>query len=72
MAAKTIEVEYSIGEDVIHFTGVQGRITAIFHRGINAYEMSFCNNDGKPDVVIVAECELSSDTNGRIGFEKKE
>ena len=68
----TIYSRFALGENVVHFTGTHGMITAIFHRaGRNSYEMSFCDNDGIPACRSVEECELDISKNGSLGFEKK-
>lgn len=71
MDSKTIEVKFAIGQDVVHFTGIHGRITAIFHRGgKNGYEMSYLE-ESKPTSVTCEECELEADQPNSIGFRKQ-
>lgn len=65
-----IETKYSMGDKVKHFTGIEGMIVAIFHRGKNTYEMSYCH-DGELMSRIVEECEISLTINGPIGFKKE-
>lgn len=67
----TIEVKFAIGQDVEHFTGIRGKITAIFHRsGRNAYEMSYLKGDTL-DNTSCEECELTAlPSNGGVGFRK--
>ena len=63
-----ITVKYPIGKDVEHFSGVQGRVTAIFIRGSQkTYEMSYLSGDN-PTCVTVEECELKSIQGKDFGF----
>jgi hypothetical protein len=67
--AKTIEVKYTIGDNVKHFTGVPGKVTAIFHRGgKNTYEMSYLKDGDEPTCCNCEECELETDTDSKMGF----
>lgn len=65
-----IETKFSIGDEINHFTGVSGMVTAIFHRsGMNCYEMTFLD-DGKPACINVHECEISTKEKSGLGFKK--
>ena len=67
----TIEVKFAIGQDVEHFTGIRGMITAIIHRGgRNSYEISYLEGE-KLTCVTCEECELSACSTGTIGFGKQ-
>lgn len=67
----SIDVEFSVGDLVIHFTGIPGMITAIYHRaGKNSYEMSYLQDD-KPLCVNVDVCELHISSENGMGFKKK-
>jgi hypothetical protein len=66
-----IDTHYDIGEDVVHFTGLGGRITAIHLRAGHAcYEMTYMNDNG-PASVNVEECEISKDAIAALGFVSK-
>jgi len=59
-----------MGEDVRHFTGIKGKVTAIYHRGgKNSYEMSYLRGD-EPTSCICEECELEElpDGEAMLGF----
>jgi hypothetical protein len=71
--ARSIWVKYGIGDRVRHFTGVRGKVTAIFHRGgKNAYEMSFLRDGSEPTSCICEECEFDDlpDGEAMLGFKK--
>ena len=64
-----IESLFGIGDDVEHFTGIAGRITAIFHRnGQNCYEFTHLDSEGRIVSINCEECELSTKTNNSMGF----
>jgi hypothetical protein len=65
-----LTTKFGIGDDVEHFTGIHGMVTAIFIRGNSrAYEMSY-QSDGNPTSCTCEECELDKLKIKRIGFEK--
>ena len=69
--AKTITTRFGIGDNVRHFTSVQGKVTAIFHRGgRNAYEFSYLKDGSEPVCCNCEECELEElpDGEAMIGF----
>ena len=69
--AKTIDVKHNIGDSVKHFTGIRGKVTAIFHRGgKNAYEMTYLKDNIEPTCCNCEECELEDlpDGEAMIGF----
>ncbi len=66
-----IEFRFEIGQKVVHFTGVHGTVTAMYHRsGRNSYEMSLCDSDGILITKNVEECELFAHDSSSLGFEK--
>ena len=72
--ARTIKVKHGIGDDVRHFTGVNGKVTAIFHRGgRNSYEFSYLKDGTEPTCCNCEECELEevSDGDAVVGFRNK-
>jgi len=71
--ARTIKVKYGIGDNVKHFTGVNGKVTAIYRRGRNtAYEFSYLGNGNEPTSCNCEECELEELDDGQamVGFRK--
>lgn len=68
-----INVKYPVGSKIKHFSGTDGRITAIFiHGKSRAYEMSYQGPDGKPNSVVVEECEIDGFVENRqLGFGNK-
>ncbi len=67
----TVSVKYPINTDVEHFTGIRGRVTAIFLRkGHRSYEMSYLADD-KPTCCNVEEGEISLICAGKFGFKKE-
>ena len=69
----SIRVDFSIGDKVFHFTGVEGLVTAIHFRGREAsYEMSYLGDSG-PACVECMACELKADLGAKtFGFGDKE
>ena len=68
---KTIKVRHGIGDNVRHFTGVNGKVTAIFHRGNkNAYEFVYLKDNNEPSACNCEECELEELPDGEafVGF----
>ena len=71
--AKTIKVRHGIGENVRHFTGINGKVTAIFHRGgRNSYEVSYLKGGEEPTCCTCDEWELDDlpDGEAMLGFRK--
>ena len=71
--ARTIKVRYGIGDNVKHFTGVKGKVTAIYRRGRNtAYEFSYLRDGNEPASCNCEECELEGLVDGQamVGFRK--
>lgn len=67
----TIETKYEYGQTVSCY-GLIGKITAIHIRnGLNEYEFSYIDNDGKHHTENVAECELETTELKPIGFKVK-
>jgi len=72
--ARTIKVKHGIGDDVKHFTGIKGKVTAIFRRGRNtAYEFSYLKDGNEPTSCTCEECELDDVPDGEamLGFKKQ-
>jgi len=63
-----ISIKYPCGTTVTHFTGVEGKVTAVTNRGkYNVYEMSYLKDDN-PVSVVVEEFELEISEKTKVGF----
>lgn len=64
----TYTTKYALGDDVEHFTGIKGKITAVHIRGTNAaYEMSYRNGENLT-ACNVEEIEINCSDSVPVGF----
>ena len=74
MMARASKSKYRIGDNVRHFTGIHGRVTAVFTRGWgSAYEFTYLKDGTEPTCCTCEECELEELPDGKamIGFRQR-
>ena len=62
-------MKYKVGDEVTHFTGINGMVTKVLH-DTNTYWFVYLKDNGELDRIDIEECEISLEENRKIGFGK--